>query len=121
MSRVLGLLAGVSLVLAACGDDPALDDRGAGSRAEQLIAEHGCAGCHSTDGSRGRGPTWEGLAGSEVALEDGTTVVADTAHLTRAIEDPGADIRDGYLPIMPDLDLTADEVAALVAHIESLG
>ena len=28
---------------------------------EQLAQQNGCANCHSTDGSKGRGPTWKGL------------------------------------------------------------
>ena len=39
-----------------------------------LAVELGCASCHSVDGTRREGPTWQGLAGSDVTLDDGTVV-----------------------------------------------
>jgi hypothetical protein len=36
------------------------------------------------------GPSWKGLAGSQVKLGDGRTVAADDAYLTRHIIEPDA-------------------------------
>ncbi len=75
--------------------------------------------CHRESGG-GIGPDWDGLAGSTVTLEDGSTVVADEAYLTLAITDPDAQIVDGYDIRMPANDLGDDDVAAIVAYIQSL-
>lgn len=89
-------------------------DRGA-----QLAQDHGCTSCHGTDGDGGVGPSWRGLAGSEIELTDGRTVVADTEYLRRAITDPGAEVRAGYAVPMPEVPLDDDEVDDLVAYVES--
>jgi cytochrome c oxidase subunit 2 len=80
----------------------------------------GCTSCHSVDGSRREGPTWKGLWGSEVTLTDGSRVVADEAYVRRAIEDPAAQVRQGFAPSMPTLEVTEDQLDALVAAIRSL-
>ena len=83
-------------------------------------AAEGCAGCHGQDFGGAAGPGWTGLAGSEVELADGTTVVADDDYLTRAITDPGAEVAAGFSIEMPANNLTDDEVAAIVAYINTL-
>jgi cytochrome c553 len=55
-----------------------------------------CAGCHSTTGNEADGPTFKGLAGSEVELAGGRTVPADDAYLLQSIVDPDADIVKGF-------------------------
>lgn len=116
--RVVAVAAAL-LALVACGDDGSAS--GPSDRGRTLVGELGCASCHSIDGSSRVGPTWKGLAGSQVRLSDGSTVTADRDYLTRAIADPTAQVVDGYGPVMPDLDLAPDEVAALVDYIEGLG
>ena len=87
---------------------------------EQLSRSAGCAGCHGANFGGGAGPSWVGLAGSEQALADGTTVVADTAYLTRAIADPSAEVVAGYTLRMPANNLSDAEIADIVAFIETL-
>ena len=92
-------------------------------RGEQLAQQNGCANCHSTDGSKGRGPTWRGLADSNVLLSDGSSVKADETYLTKAIIDPNSQIVSGFSSnLMPNFANVLDEteVAALVAYIQSL-
>jgi cytochrome c oxidase subunit 2 len=133
----------VTLVLAftavACGDDADDADSGAAAATvapgataadgasigdpvigEQLSRSMGCAGCHGQDFGGGAGPEWIGLAGSDVELEDGTIVVADTAYLIRAIADPSAELVAGYTLKMPANNLTDAEIADIVAYIETL-
>lgn len=85
-----------------------------------VAAQVGCRGCHSVDGRDGVGPTWKDLYGSEVTLEDGTTVTADEEYLRRAIVDPGAETVAGYRTTMPKVSLDDDQVDQLVAYIKEL-
>lgn len=82
-----------------------------------------CLSCHSVDGSAMVGPTWQGLYGHEVELEDGTTVIADDAYLIESIKDPGAKIVKGFpAGAMPPYGaiLTDENIADIVAFIRSL-
>jgi cytochrome c1 len=113
-------------LLASCGDDDAAREvtlSAAGERGRAVAEANGCASCHSVDGARSMGPTWQGLAGSEVALEGGETVVADAAYLEQAIREPRSQVRAGFENLMPNAygDLTDAEVADLVAYLTDLG
>lgn len=92
------------------------------ARGEQLATEKGCISCHSIDGTTMVGPTWQGLAGHEVTLADGTTVTADAEYLRNAIVDPNAQVVQGFQPVMPSYEnvLTEEEIEALIAYIQSL-
>ncbi|MCA9860322.1 MAG: c-type cytochrome [Thermomicrobiales bacterium] len=82
-----------------------------------------CLSCHSVDGSQMVGPTWKGLYGHEVELEDGTTVIADEAYLIESIKDPGAKIVKGFpAGAMPPYGaiLTDEDIIDIVAYIRSL-
>jgi cytochrome c oxidase subunit 2 len=126
--RVLASVSTVLLVgfVASCGgdDDATAEPAELSADAEAgrtLARDSGCAGCHGNDFAGGLGPTWVGLAGSEVELEDGTTVTADDAYLTRAIADPGAERVAGFALEMPANDLSEEEIAQIVAYIRALG
>lgn len=90
----------------------------------KLATEKGCLACHSLDGSRGVGPTFKGLFGSQVeVIKDGTeqTVIADDAFLKESIRQPAATIVEDFPPIMPgNPDMPEDQVSALVEFIKSL-
>jgi cytochrome c1 len=127
-SRVLASVSTVLLVglVASCGGDDDATGQPAALSAEAeagrtLARDSGCAGCHGNDFAGGLGPTWFGLAGSEVELEDGTTVTADDAYLTRAIAEPNAERVAGFALEMPANDLSEAEVAQIVAYIRALG
>lgn len=115
-----------ALALAACsgGSDGASSDAALSpeaARGSELVRSEGCMACHSTDGRGSVGPTWKDLAGSEVQLADGETVIADDDYLTRSIKDPSAQIVDGYSGAMPDRKLSDDDIAAIVAYLGTLG
>lgn len=84
----------------------------------------GCLGCHSIDGSQLVGPTWLGLYGSQVTLEDDKTVVADEEYLRRSILETNAEIVKGFpASVMPGIykdTLSEEQVDALVEYIKSL-
>jgi len=87
-----------------------------------VAARRGCLGCHTVDGQPHIGPTWAGLYGSGVKLDDGRTIAADDAYLTKSMMEPNADVVAGYKPVMPTYRgvLEEPEVAALVELIASL-
>jgi cytochrome c1 len=114
-----------ALPLAACGGSSSSDQ--SSTPGEQQYRRYACSGCHSLDGSDRTGPTFKGLAGSTVTLEDGKQVKADAAYLERAITDPDADIAKGYdAGIMKasiagfDLGSKPDDVKRLVEFIQGV-
>ena len=102
------------------GDGAAVELSAAGQRGADVYRTNGCAGCHGSSGEGAAGPPMVGLYGSDVELEDGTTVVADDAYLTRAITDPGADVVADARVQMPKNQLNDDQVADVVAYIRDL-
>lgn len=110
----------IAIGASACGggDDGGLSEQAA--RGKQTSISNGCASCHGTDGQGGVGPAWTGLAGSEVELEDGTTVVADNDYLLRSILEPMAEIVPGYSVNMPQNSLTEEQAQDIIAFIEEL-
>lgn len=93
------------------------------ARGQKYADQYGCTACHSIDGSVIVGPTWKGLFGSTVTLENGTKVTADEAYLTESIKDPAAQIVQGFQNIMPATlaqQMTDDQISDIVAYIKSL-
>lgn len=90
---------------------------------ETLYNNYGCIGCHSTDGSKGHGPTLAGLAGGKREIEGSDEpVLADHAYLLEAIRDPNAKIAKGYPPnYMPPFGLPDAEYESLILFIQSIG
>lgn len=129
MARALGAgaVAGILVLgMVACGgDDPepvAVVLSEAGERGRAVAEANGCVHCHTSSGSRSTGPTWQGLAGSEVALSDGSETVADDDYLRRGIVDPSADVRQGFPDIMPAAysGLSEEDVDDLLAYLWDL-
>ena len=114
MGRALLLTA--VLALAACGGG----GEGSDLSGADLAADVGCLGCHM-DRDTDIAPTLQGIWGTEVNLEDGSTVTVDQSYVRRSITEPGADIVEGYGPSMPTMPLEPEEVDRLVEWVESLG
>ncbi|APG58102.1 Alternative cytochrome c oxidase subunit 2 [Pandoraea apista] len=91
------------------------------AKGKLLAQAKGCASCHTVDGSPGVGPTWHGLYGKTETFQDGSSAYVDDAYLTAFIRNPTARVPKGFAPIMPKLDLTDDELKALIAYIRTLG
>jgi mono/diheme cytochrome c family protein len=96
------------------------------ARGKILYTSDSCSACHSLTGTGGAGPSFKGVASSQVTLASGQTVTADDAYLVQAIADPDAQIVKGYRAgIMPaaiaSFDLTGkpSDIRALVAFIKS--
>ena len=89
---------------------------------EILYSQKGCVACHTVDGSTGIGPTWKGIWGISVPLEDGRSVTVDEAYVKKSMNEPATDVVKGFQPIMPPFQgvLSDKEEDALVAYIQSL-
>lgn len=89
---------------------------------ELEVARAGCLSCHTLDATPHLGPTFSGLYGSTVQLQDGTSLVADEAYMTESMMDPQAKLVVGFAPIMPSYRgrLTPVEVAAILEFIKTL-
>lgn len=117
-----GMLADVEVVSQADFDQFLIDsafrysDLTPEERGQQFAAELGCSGCHSSDGTAGAGPTWQGIYLHEVQLDDGSTIVADDAYLRNSILNPNAQIVQGFnMNVMPQN--FEDRIAELQAQI----
>ncbi|MNR20812.1 Cytochrome c [compost metagenome] len=86
---------------------------------QRLAESLGCVVCHSVDGSRGVGPSWQGLYGKAVTLADGTTIKADEGYIKDSVLNPGAKIVKGYAAVMPAFAPSDKELNALIAFIKS--
>ena len=86
-----------------------------------LAQSKGCVACHTVDGSRGVGPTWKGLFGKTETMADGSSALVDEAYLKSFIRNPQARSVKGFPPIMPKIELSDSELAALVEYIKSNG
>lgn len=99
-----------------------------GSPAALLIAQgkalaqaKACVACHTVDGSASVGPTWKGLFGKTETMADGSTAHVDAAYLQAFIRDPQSRVIKGFAPIMPKIEMSDAELAALIAYIQSYG
>lgn len=85
-----------------------------------LLEQHGCLGCHSTDGSAKIGPSFKGIWGRKTVLLSGNaekTVTVDEAYLKRAIVEPNADVVKGFAPAMPPYQLKDDELKTMIDYL----
>jgi cytochrome c oxidase subunit 2 len=88
---------------------------------QQLFRKLNCVDCH-TNRNDARAPNLEGMYGTERALEDGTTVVADDNYIIESILNPRAKVRQGWKPIMPHYQgqVSEEDLNKVVAYIRSL-
>lgn len=90
-------------------------------RGEQVYTQNACQTCHSTDGTRLVGPSFQGLFGSEETLQDGSIVTVDEEYLARSITNPGEQIVEGFQNVMVPYDyLSESEIQSLIEYIKSV-
>ncbi|WP_069133288.1 cytochrome c oxidase subunit II [Rhodohalobacter halophilus] len=91
-------------------------------RGEMLVQQNACMTCHSTDGSRLTGPTFQGAWGSDVPLENGETVQFDENYVRESILEPNAKVHQGFQPVMPSYAGTLDDrqIDAIIEYIKTL-
>jgi cytochrome c oxidase subunit 2 len=113
---------------AAAETKPAVDD--AAMLAKLSPAERGkhwyetkiCVTCHSLDGSKLVGPSFQGIYGRTAKLEGGTEVPSDDAYITESILNPMAKVAAGYAPAMPPYAGQLDEaqIADIIAFMKTV-
>ena len=112
-------------LLVACGGDDAAEPEATLSPAAaagfDVFSDNGCVSCHGANGQGDIGPPLTELYGTEVSLDDGSTVVADDAYLRRAIAEPDAERVDGYEVAMPVNGLDDAEIESLIEWIRKIG
>lgn len=89
---------------------------------EQLVQEYACDTCHSTDGTRLTGPTWQGKFGSEEKLSDGSTVTVDENYIRESILEPSAKVVEGFPDVMNTYQgqLNDEQINAIIEYIKTL-
>lgn len=120
LAGVMTAMLGVGAAACGGGGESTVPLSEAGERGRKTSNSNGCASCHGENGQGGVGPPWIGLAGSDVELAGGGTIVADDAYLVRAIAEPGADLLADYTLQMPRNNLSDAEIADVVAYIKDL-
>ena len=89
---------------------------------QKLFASLACNTCHY-EKSGGRGPTLVGVYGTDVKLDNGTTVKVDDAYIRESILNPMAKVVATYQPVMPTFQgqVSEEQIANLIAYIRSIG
>lgn len=85
-----------------------------------LAQSKGCLACHSVDGTKLLGPSWQGLYGKARTLASGETVTVDDAYLAESIYQPNAKIVEGFPAVMPPPSASQEEVSAIIDYIKTL-
>lgn len=87
---------------------------------EILYSQQGCQACHSLDGSRLVGPSFQGLYNAQRQFTDGSSAVADENYLRQAILEPAAQVVEGYPNSMTPIygGLGERELSALIEFIK---
>jgi cytochrome c oxidase subunit 2 len=88
---------------------------------EMLYRQRGCAGCHTLDGSAGTGPSFKGIYGHPVELQQGPPVEVEDNYIRESILEPQAKIVKGYQGVMPTYKglLSDKDITALIEFIKS--
>jgi cytochrome c oxidase subunit II len=91
-------------------------------RGKLLYQKYACGQCHSLDGTAGTGPSFKGIFGHQVTLNDGSSADVDENYLRESILEPQKKIVQGYQPVMSTFKglLSDDDIAALIEYIKSL-
>jgi cytochrome c oxidase subunit II len=94
---------------------------------ERIYKRRGCNACHSLDGSKSTGPTWQGLVGRTETFTDGTslTITAESIdnYVKESVLTPQAKVVAGYTGTnMPSYQgqLNDQHIQAVVAFMKTL-
>ena len=87
-----------------------------------LYAKYTCNTCHSADGTKLVGPSFQGIWGRQEQMADGSTITVDENYIRESILNPGAKVVAGYQPVMPTFTglVKPEHIDFLIAYIRSL-
>ncbi len=102
------------------GSGPPPDEAG-----KKLIQTRGCMACHSIDGSKMVGPSFQGLFGSEkIVVVEGKekTIQVNEEYLRRSILQPNLEVVKGYNALMPSQEgmISEQELVAIIQYLKEL-
>lgn len=108
---------------AAAEGEEAKPPKNLAEKGREIFMAKGCQACHTTDGSKGLGPTQKGVFGKTEELEGGGAVTVDENYIRESLMEPAKKVVKGFQPIMPTFQgqLTDEEINALIGFIKSLG
>jgi cytochrome c oxidase subunit 2 len=95
----------------------------------RIYSRRGCNACHTLDGAKGTGPTWQGLCGRSEKFADGgaVTIDCDSAdgknYIRQSILEPNAKVVEGFAGVgMPSFQgqLEDKHIDALIAYMKTL-
>jgi len=101
----------------------ALAAKGPVDKGRTLYQQKGCNACHSLDGSRIVGPSFQKIYMRKEKCTDGNEYVADENYIRNSILHPNALIVEGYAPnMMPVFEgqLSDEDINALIAFMRTL-
>jgi cytochrome c oxidase subunit 2 len=107
---------------AGISDDPVV-------RGEQWSTNFGCLSCHSLDGTKLVGPSWQNLCDGSETMADGAVVTVDEAYLRESILNPNAKIVEGFAAgLMPaqfidpvtKKPISDDQISDIIAYMNSI-
>ncbi|MBC7792264.1 MAG: cytochrome c oxidase subunit II [Clostridia bacterium] len=89
---------------------------------EILTKQRGCLVCHSLDGSRKTGPSWQGIWGRNENLSDGSNVKVEENYIRQSILQPQSQIVAGYPGSMPTYQgqLKDKDITAIIEYLKTL-
>jgi cytochrome c oxidase subunit II len=89
---------------------------------QKLYTRRGCGSCHSINGTKLVGPSFQALFGSQHGLTSGETIKVDENYVRESILDPRAKVVAGYNPVMPSFkgQLTDDDIDSLIEYLKTL-
>jgi len=98
----------------------------AAKSAADVFTEAGCIGCHTLDGTVSAGPSFKDIYNTEITvMANGVskTVTRDEAYLLRAIEDPDAEVVEGFTAgMMPSFKgaINADDMKIVMNYFKGI-
>ncbi|MCA9786125.1 MAG: cytochrome c [Candidatus Delongbacteria bacterium] len=140
---VLGAVCGFGLVSCGGGDKPAATTTTTEApamakesapvvdvaAAQKVMAEKLCLTCHTLDGTTeingapALGPTLKGVFGSQttvIANGQEITKTVDEAYLRKSINEPMAEIKKDFQPVMAPLPMTPEELDLVISYVKTL-
>jgi cytochrome c oxidase subunit 2 len=88
----------------------------------KLIWTNTCKSCHTSDGSKGTGPTWKDLFGKTETLRGGQQQLVDENYVRESILTPSFKIVEGYKNEMQSFQgiLNNDQINAIILYMKSI-